>query len=297
MKLVKDSINYWCDDIERNNYLGQGIGVAVLDTGVNVHIDFDSRIIAFKDVLHNKKKIYDDNGHGTHVCGIVGGSGRVSGGVYGGMAPRCNLIVVKVLDEKGNGMVVNVLKGLKWVEENKEKYNIRVVNVSVGTLPTAGNKEEKMLLDAVERLWDAGLVVIAAAGNYGPGAGTITTPGVSKKVITVGAYEDCGGKRKNYSGRGPTWECVCKPDVIAPGSYVISCNGQYMQARQKPYTRKSGTSMSTPVIAGAAALLLCKYPHMTNVEVKLKLLESCDDLGLPRNHQGRGMINIEKFLK
>jgi len=297
MNFVKESINYWCDDVEQNKYLGQGIGVAVLDTGVNVHIDFDSRIVAFKDVLNNKSKIYDDNGHGTHVCGIIGGSGRVSGGIYGGIAPKCNLIVVKVLDEKGNGMVVNVLKGLKWVEENREKYNIRIVNVSVGTLPTAGNKEERMLLEAVDRLWDLGLIVIAAAGNYGPKEGTITTPGVSKKLITVGALEEREGRKKSYSGRGPTWECVCKPDVIAPGTFIISCNGNYMNAKQKPYTRKSGTSMSTPVISGAVALLLSKYPCLTNVEVKLKLLESCEDMGFSRNHQGRGMLNLEKFLQ
>lgn len=100
----------------------------------------------------------------------------------------------------------------------------------------------------------------------------------------------------NYSGRGPTSECVCKPDLVAPGSYIRSCNGFSQKKNQKAYSVKSGTSMSAPVVSGAVALLLSKYPDMKNVEVKLRLLMSADDMGKDPNIQGRGLLNIEKLL-
>lgn len=302
MKQVKQAVHYWCDDVAKGRFLGQGVGVAVLDTGIMPHPDFDNRIIAYEDMINGKDKVYDDNGHGTHVSGIIGGSGRLSKGIYSGMAPKCNLIVLKVLDQNGNGNVIHVVKGLCWVMKNREKYNIRIVNISVGTLPHVGNKEEQQLLQAVELLWDVGIVVVVAAGNYGPKAGTVTTPGVSKKVITVGSsndefYMDARGRTKqNYSGRGPTQECVIKPDLIAPGTYITSCNAYYLVKRQKPYAVKSGTSMATPIVTGACALLLSKYPEMSNVEVKLKMRSSCEDMGYSPNRQGWGRINIQKLL-
>ncbi len=301
MKQVKKITDYWCEDTLGGKFLGQGVGVAVFDTGIGLHPDFDDRIAAFQDVINGKRMLYDDNGHGTHVAGIIGGSGRLSDGVYAGMAPLCHFIVVKVLDEKGDGDIENVIKGIRWVQENQKKYNILVVNISVGTLPHVGDKEEQRLLQAVEELWDDGLVVVAAAGNYGPGRGTVTIPGVSKKIITVGSSNDqqepsvFGRQKKNYSGRGPTKECVVKPDLVAPGSNVYSCNSRYRR-NMKAYVPKSGTSMSTPVVAGAVAVLLSKYPDMSNVEVKLKLRQSCRDLGLQRNRQGWGILDVEKLL-
>lgn len=190
MKQVKKEVEYWCDDTISRKFLGQGIGVAVLDTGISLHPDFDDRICCFQDIVRGNKMIYDDNGHGTHVAGIIGGSGKLSKGIYAGMAPLCKLMIVKVLDESGNGEISNVIKGIAWVLKNKEKYNIRIVNISVGTLPHVADKEENELLESVEQLWDAGLVVVAAAGNYGPENGTVTTPGISKKIITVGSSND-----------------------------------------------------------------------------------------------------------
>ena len=131
---------------------------------------------------------------------------------------------------------------------------------------------------------------------------TITTPGISRKVITVGCSDDhkevdvMGSRMVDYSGRGPTLACVCKPDLVAPGSYIRSCNGFSQKKNQKAYSVKSGTSMSAPVVSGAVALLLSKYPDMKNVEVKLRLLMSADDMGKDPNIQGRGLLNIEKLL-
>ena len=301
MKQVKKITDYWCEDTLGGKFLGQGVGVAVFDTGIGLHPDFDDRIAAFQDVINGKRMLYDDNGHGTHVAGIIGGSGRLSDGVYAGMAPLCHFIVVKVLDEKGDGDIENVIKGIRWVQENQKKYNILIVNISVGTLPHVGDREEQRLLQAVEELWDDGFVVVAAAGNYGPGKGTVTTPGVSKKIITVGSSNDqqeptvFGRQKKNYSGRGPTKECVVKPDLVAPGSNVYSCNSRYGR-NMKAYVPKSGTSMSTPVVSGAVAVLLSKYPDMSNVELKLKLRQTSRRIADGKMN-GWGALRVDGLLE
>ena len=302
MDKVKKTIGYWCDDTRSGVYAGKGIGVAILDTGISYHPDFERRIIAFRDMRKENKFGYDMNGHGTHVAGIIGGSGKLSNGQYSGIAPCCNLIMVRVLDEKGDGEIATVIEGIRWIRKNRTRYNIRIVNISVGTLPHYGDCEEDDLLKEVEQLWDEGVVVVAAAGNFGPAWGTITTPGISKKIITVGASNDeeeserLGKLRKNYSGRGPTRECVVKPDLVAPGSCVISCNGRY-QRTGRAYTEKSGTSMSAPVVAGAIAVLLSKYSSMSNLEVKLRLRQTCVDLGLNKNRQGWGMLHVKALLE
>lgn len=302
MKQVKKVIHYWCDDIINKKHLGRNIVVAVLDTGIAPHPDFRNKILVFKDFVNGQGVMYDDNGHGTHVCGAIGGNGISSGGDYAGIAQECDLIVLKVLDGKGNGNIGQVMEGLRWILENQKKYHIRIVNISVGMTSKSDFEEEK-LISGVEALWDAGVIVVAAAGNLGPEESSITTPGISKKIITVGSsndqcyVDDSGQKRKNYSGRGPTKECVCKPDVVAPGSYIYSCNANYVNQREKPYVMKSGTSMATPIVSGAIADLLSKYPGMTNVEVKLRLRERCTDLGFGQNRQGWGLLDVEKFLE
>ena len=276
--------------MENLPYTGRGVGVCSLDTGIYPHIDFGDRIWGFYDFLSYKKAPYDDNGHGTHVGGIICGDGTASGGRFKGIAPGCGIVALKVLDRLGNGDKETLLRALRWISENKGKYNIRVVNISVGT--TCRNaKDHQTLIKGVERLWDEGLTVVAAAGNQGPGRGSITAPGSSRKIITVGSSDMLFGK-KGISGRGPTFECVCKPDLVAPGNKVVSC----APGAENSYGIKSGTSMSTPLISGAIALMLEKNPALTNMEIKMKLKESADDLGLPRNQQGWGSFNLERFL-
>ncbi len=301
MKKIKKEIHLYPEKIAPVN--GHGVGVAVLDTGICFHPDFDHRIVAFHDVIQYKNFPYDDNGHGTHISGILGGSGKSSHGDFAGIAPGCNIISVKILDHHGNGNTEDVLRGIDWVLQNQQRYNIRIMNISVGTLPKAGETEKSLLIKAVDRAWDAGIVVVCAAGNNGPGPRTITTPGISRKVITVGSsddqiYIDTTGRRKNnYSGRGPTPFCICKPDVVAPGSDIYSCNSRYGRRAGSFYVSKSGTSMSTPVVSGAIALLLNRYDYLTNVDVKLLLRERCDDLGLPHSQQGWGKLNVERLLQ
>ena len=272
-------------------YTGKGIGVCILDTGIYEHIDFTGRIWAFYDFLAFKRRPYDDNGHGTHVAGLVAGDGTASMGKYRGAAPGCGIISLKVLDRYGTGSQDDVLRALRWIRENRQQYRIRVVNISVGTTCNS-KRNHARLLESVEQLWDEGVVVVTAAGNQGPRPGSITAPGSSKKVITVGSSDLLEG-RSAISGRGPTAECVCKPDIVAPGNKIMSC----VPGKPYSYGVKSGTSMSTPLVTGAIACALEKNPALTNTDIKTMLMNSAEDMGLPQNLQGWGKFNRRKFLK
>jgi len=292
--------------------LGEDVGVAVLDTGIYPHLDLvgnTDRIIAFKDFVNNRENPYDDNGHGTHVAGIIGGDGFESNGRYMGIAPKCNLIGIKVLNKDGNGNISDVLAGIQWIIDNREKYNIKVINLSVGMKDIEG--EEAALVKAVNIAWDQNIVVICAAGNNGPGRNSITTPGVSRKVITVGSSDDAetvsilGDFISDYSSRGPTKECIKKPDIVAPGSNISSCNCNkeyYSDSKGYPekevgYIKKSGTSMATPVVSGIIARLLSDYPNITNKDIKLGLKYSANDLGFDQEHQGWGLIDLKRLYQ
>lgn len=299
MNYVRRKMNYGY--ALNNNITGKGITIAVMDTGIFGHGDFDNRIIGFKDLVNDRIGIYDDNSHGTHVAGICAGTGRVSNRKYAGMAPGSNIVMIKILDENGNGETKSVIKGIEWILKNQQKYNIRILNISVGTLPRTGSEEKSAIIESVENAWDKGIIVVAAAGNSGPQGYTITTPGISKKIITVGSSDDgqqdaFGRIKINYSGRGPTLSCICKPDIVAPGLNITSCNSMNSK-ESRAYSIKSGTSMSTPVVSGSIALLLEKYPDMGTRDVKIRLKERAVNLGLPRNRQGWGAVDIERLLK
>lgn len=291
-------VKYRLHSADTSGLTGRGVGVAVLDTGCFLHEDLAPQIVSFYDAVRKRPAPYDDNGHGTHVCGIIGGSGCASNGCYSGIAPECSLIPVKVLDQRGNGYASDVLAGLRWIRENRFLYNIRIVNISVGSFSRKNMSENSALVRGVDEAWDAGLIVVVAAGNMGPKSGTITTPGISRKVITVGCSDDhkevkvMGNRMVDYSGRGPTVSCICKPDLVAPGAYITSCSNE-----PGKYAGKSGTSMATPLVSGALALLLEKYPEMTNRDAKIHLWERAVDLGLPRNQQGHGILDVRKLLE
>ena len=270
----------------------KSIRIYLTPKGIFPHVDFDDRLIAFQDMVHGKKQPYDDNGHGTHIAGILGGSGGASHGPGRGVAPGCSFIGVKVLDRQGNGNKEHVLEAFQWLIQNRDRYHIRIVNISVGTTYRSDG-DHRVLIHGVEQVWDAGMVVVAAAGNQGPGPGTVTAPGSSRKVITVGA-SDMLSARYGSSGSGPTLECVCKPDIVAPGMQVLSCAPQ---KRGRLYVRKSGTSMSTPVISGAIARILEYDPSLSNVQIKMLLKESAVDVGYPQNRQGWGVFDMQRFFR
>ncbi len=281
---AKEKVSY----LNTEGLTGRNITAAVLDTGISPLPDFGGRIRAFEDIIGGRDHPYDDNSHGTHVSGILGGSGKLRG-----MAPNINIVSVKVLDKYGRGSSADLLGGLQWVYENKKKYNIRIVNLSVGT---GVSEIFDPLVSAVEALWDDGIVVTTAAGNNGPDPGSVTSPGTSRKVITVGCLDDdkkCSiwdTEIKNFSGRGPTRECIVKPDILAPGAFIYSCSNT------GAYIPLSGTSMSTPIVTGAVALLMEKYPDITPNQIKYLLKITCDDLNMPVNRQGWGLLNVEKLL-
>ena len=285
-------------------YTGHGITVAVLDTGVAAHPDLKDRVIAFKDFVHGRVKQYDDSGHGTHVCGIICGTGELSQGRYAGIAPGVKLVVGKVLDRNGDGSVETLLKGLSWVADLKDRFRIRALNVSIGTAELDDKLKESYLKHSLEKLWDNGITVICAAGNNGPVEGSISTIVESRKVIAVGCHDgayckDMPHSCEYYSGRGRSGSFYRKPDVVALGTDIISCNaamvcmnGKYIDA----YIRKSGTSMATPIVTGAAALFYEKNMHESNEAFRKKMIFSAMDLEEPWNKQGWGMINIQGIL-
>lgn len=279
--------------------------IAVLDTGVAPHPDFAGRIIGYKDFINERNSIYDDNGHGTHVCGIIAGSGSLSGGKYRGMAPFANLLVGKVLDEKGDGTVENMIAGLQWVLDKKEECNVKIVNISVGIGQLKSREKEKQLINRLEKVWDEGIVVVCSAGNSGPKEDSLSPLGKSSKVITVGChdgeyYKNRPDRCETYSAQGKKSLGERKPDIVAPGTEIISCDAGFHKSRRgvhNAYVKKSGTSMATAIVSGALGVLFAVHGEYGNTHAKQKLLYSARDLGEPWCKQGYGMLDFEKLLQ
>jgi serine protease AprX len=280
------------------------ITVAVLDTGVGRHPDLSGKILAFRDFVKQRQIMYDNNGHGTHVCGILCGDGSASEGKYRGIAPGVQLVVGKVLDDNGDGMADNMLMALDWIKEVRYQYGISILNISVGIGSLNQEKKEQALGERISELWESGVAVVCAAGNKGPDEGSISAVGSCGQVITVGCHDGiyCNNKANScatYSGRGYASSPVRKPDVVAPGTDIMSCNvtchKNYGKFRNG-YVEKSGTSMATPIVSGALALLMQKYPGIDNETAKQRLQYTATDLGEPWNKQGWGMINVRRLL-
>lgn len=276
------------DYLYNNGITGRDIGIAVIDTGIFLHDDLRNNILCFKDFVNGYNNIYDDNGHGTHVAGIIAGNGKKSKGLYRGVSPGSKIIALKCLDKNGNGKVKNVIKGYDFIVENMHKYNIRIVNISVGSVDNPHDSENELLITKTEELWKKGLIVVAAAGNNGPGRFSITAPGCAGNIITVGASDD---KSRKYSGRGPTNKCIIKPEIVCPGTGVMSCNNK------NSYQRRSGTSMSSPIVAGIIALMLERNSKLKNKDIKKILHDTCKDLELDKNQQGWGEIDVKKIFE
>lgn len=280
------------------------VTVAMLDTGIALHPDFDNRIVAFKDFVNKKKTVYDDSGHGTHVAGCLCGSGRLSGGKYAGIAPDCRMVVGKVLDYRGDGIIENMIEGIEWILECRRLYDIRILNISIGMGEHADKERMERLLKKIDDAWEVGLLVVCAAGNSGPKPMSLSPIGARKNVITVGCHEGgFFGNREdlceNYSGRGPSVYEMKKPDIVAPGTEIISCNAFFERRGvryQNAYIKKSGTSMATPIVSGSLALLLQKYPFYTNEQAKRKLQHTAKDLMEPWHKQGFGMVQVNSLL-
>jgi serine protease AprX len=288
---------------------GAGVTIAVVDTGIFPHPDLKERVIGWVDLVRDRPAPYDDNGHGTHVAGCAAGNGIASDGRYRGMAPHALLVGVKVLDKLGSGRLSTLLAGIDWAIQNRARYAIRILSLSLGA-PAVGPAADDPLALAVERAWAAGIVVVTAAGNEGPEAGTIATPGIAPSVITVGAMDDRDSTGRPddrlapFSSRGPTPEGLTKPDLLAPGVAITSARAPHsIIDRLEPesrvgdwYATLSGTSMAAPITAGLVALLLEKEPSLTPAMVKQRLMDGAEDRGLPPNEQGAGYLDGDQTI-
>lgn len=281
-------------------YTGEGITVAVIDTGVSPHMDLvkpQNRIVGFKDFVNNKTKPYDDNGHGTHVAGIIAGNGYSSRGRYAGIAPKANILGIKSLDENGSGTTSDILSSIQYVIDTKNVYNTKVLNLSLGTPTNNSYKKDPLSLAAAQAV-RAGITVVVAAGNSGPSKKTILSPANTPSVVSVGAVDDNKTKEINddfiasFSSRGPTVDGLNKPDVVAPGVDISSLSSKNTSS----YVSLSGTSMASPAVAGACALLYQKEGHLSPQKVKNMLKYSCISLKDSRNNQGTGLINLKNLF-
>ncbi|MDI7275453.1 MAG: S8 family serine peptidase, partial [Anaerolineae bacterium] len=226
----------------------------------------------------------DGHGHGTHVAGIVAGTGSSSAGKYRGVAPDATLYSAKVLGADGGGLTSTVIAGLEWAVDQE----VHVINLSLGSSGSSDGTDA--LSVACDTIMARGIVVCVAAGNDGPGHYTIGSPGAAQQPITVGACT-LDGQVAEFSSRGPTADGRVKPDIVLPGVNVTSCRatGTRMGAPLDPYyTSASGTSMATPVAAGLVALLLEAFPGLRPAEVKERLKRTAVDLGLSPYAQGAG---------
>jgi serine protease AprX len=281
-------------------YTGEGIGVAVVDSGIADHSAVSGRVVARVNLVSTEPGVVGDPfGHGTHVAGLIGGSTTaatyVTSEFKGGSAPKVHFADVRVLGANGGGYTSDVIAGIDWTIANARRYNLRIINLSLGH-PVAEPSATDPLCRAVARAVQAGIVVVVSAGNHGrtaqgaPVLGGITSPGNSPYAITVGALDmnstlDRSDDRvAPYSSRGPTkYDFAVKPDVVAPGANMVSLENtkSWLSARfpawhvagngRNAYFRLSGTSMSAAVVSGGVALLLDGDPGLNPAQVKIAL--------------------------
>ncbi|HEV2890827.1 MAG TPA: S8 family serine peptidase [Frankiaceae bacterium] len=289
--------------------LGEGVGIAVIDTGISPMKDFQGRLVYGPD-LSGEGSLADSYGHGTVMAGIVGGSGADSAtnpnGAYAGVAPKSTLVSVKVAGRNGAADVSTMLQAMHWVSAYKDNFNIRVLNLSWGTSSTADPAVDPINY-AVQRLWRQGIVVVASAGNSGPGTSTISKPGDDPVILTVGAYDDKGDVNTSndqvpqWTSRGPTAQGLVKPDLVAPGrtliatrSYGSTVEQQNPKALVPPsYIKGSGTSEAAAVTSGLAALVVKAHPDWTPDQVKAALKGTANPMpGVPATTQGKGRVNV-----
>ena len=283
---------------------GTGVGVAVIDTGVNATGDLAGKVVHAEDFTSEQNNI-DTYGHGTFVAGLIAGSGAGSNGAVLGVAPGAHLVSVKIAGRDGSTDVVKLLAALQWVVTFKDVYGIRVLNLSLGT-NSAQDYRTDPLNFAVERVWNAGIVVVAAAGNGGTAPGTVAKPGDDPLVITAGAADDHTTANQNddslatFSGSGPTASNgLAKPDLLAPGKSVISLrspgstidlNAPAGRVGDK-YFKGSGTSFSAAITAGSAALVLSRNPLLNPNQVKRRLVTGARPTAGPATAVGAGELD------
>lgn len=294
-------------DLQARGIDGRGVGIAVIDTGVTEVADLAGRVVGGID-LSGSGTTADEYGHGTFIAGLAAGDGASSGGEHAGVAPGAHVVPVKIAGRNGAADVSHVLAAIQYVVSFKDAYDIGVLNLSVGTDSTQPQMLSP-LNHAVERAWDAGLVVVVSGGNLGEeGPGRIPKPADDPLVITVGATDSNGTVARaddvvaGYSSTGPSIaDGFEKPDVVAPGSHLVSlvAPGSALDTDHPDahvdgaHARGSGTSFAAAVTSGAAALLRQAHPDWTPDQVKEAMLTSAapGPVG-DRNVDGHGALDV-----
>ena len=295
-------------------FTGRGIGVAVVDTGIATHRDSGSIVVSHDFVEALGREGDDGNGHGTHVSGTINAGAK---GGYPGVAPGAHIINLRALNEDGSGFTSNVIEAIYWAIDNRDRYNIRVMNLSLGR-PVYELYLTDPLCIAVQQATDAKILVVAAAGNFGKDeqgrriVGGVGAPGNCPAALTVGALNTRGTEVRSddimatYSSCGPTViDGLLKPELVAPGNRIASTvNGGAVLAQQHPervvsghganaYMELSGTSMAAAVVSGAAALLLEAKSSLQPADVKMLLqLTSTRVEGAGLIEAGAGSLNV-----
>lgn len=266
---------------------GEGVSICVLDTGIDAnHPDFAGRL-RFVEDFTGVGSVADAYGHGTHIASIAAGSGGASDGRYRGVAPKASIMAAKVLDDQGNGRMSDVMAGIEWAID--KGADVFVLSLSTEESSDGSDALCTLLNAAVE----VGKVVVAAAGNGGPAAYTIGSPGAADRAITVGATID-GGDVADYSGRGPTADGRTKPEVVAPGSNVtaaLASGIDFGMPINDLYTIVTGSSMAAPHVAGICALIWSANRSLLPDDVKWILMDTAVDLGQSPNVQGTGRVD------
>ncbi|WP_017550943.1 S8 family serine peptidase [Heyndrickxia coagulans] len=292
----------------RNKYTGKNVTVAVIDSGIYPHNDLikpHNRIIAFKDFVNDASLPYDDNGHGTAISGIIAGNGYMSKGLHKGIAPECNLIGIKVTNKNGYAEIDNIIKALKWIYDNQKKYNIKIVNISIGLKNTNGLKND-MLMHSIKKVINSNILVVSSVGNDYSKNKTVYLPAAFKDVLTVGSIGNVHIKKNNkyrvapFSSYWETKDGVKKPNLLAPGKNIVSIQSNVIynpvveneMTMKVSYDEVSGTSESSAVVSGIAALLVEKYPKKSLIFIKKIILNSCVKIQSSTLSQGKGFIYL-----
>lgn len=275
---------------------GMGIGIGVLDSGIFLHSDINEQAVVFRDFISMRKTPYDDLGHGTHICGILAGNGKASNGKYRGIAPDCILCVGKILDEKGVGSIGNLLRGMEWLLQISNRYHIKIINISISSFYMKNEYEKRELINLLQKANERGILVVTAAGNSGPDYGSISLLGDSIHSICVSCHDGNYFSNKTqtchaYSSRGPGRYVYKKPDLVAPGTDIVS-----LDCSKSGYIMRSGTSMATPIVSATLALGFEKWGEISNYLIKKRMLDSATDLGVHSFEQGAGMLDAYHFL-
>ncbi|MFE0538580.1 S8 family serine peptidase [Streptomyces nigra] len=277
---------------ERGN-TGKGVKVAVLDSGADLqHPDLVGQVDGTATFVPTDEDVTDTVGHGTHVASTVAGTGAASGGRERGVAPGARLSIGKVLNPRGQGQQSWIIAGMEWAAREERA---KVISMSLGG---QGDGTDPLSQAVDDLSAETGALFVVAAGNSGPGAHSIGSPGAADAALTVGAV-DSSDRLADFSGRGPRFgDDGLKPEVTAPGVGILAARSQDSSEGTGPYTTMSGTSMATPHVAGAAALLAAAHPDWTGERLKQALVSSARATGSYTPYEaGAGRVDAEAAVR